>query len=58
MNKVQKRVRIMYEVGFGILLLVNAVLLIYFILKLNQIESLARDTQAQAEEIINSIQDK
>jgi hypothetical protein len=41
-------------IGF-ILILINAIIFLYFIFKLNQIESLARETQAQAQEIIRSL---
>lgn len=51
----RKKLRVYYEVGFTILLLANALLLLYFIFKLNQIESLARDTQAQAQELLQRI---
>lgn len=54
-KSVQSKVKVYYEIGFSVLLIINALLLVYFILKLNQIESLARDTQAQAQEIIKTI---
>lgn len=42
-------------VGFA-MILINIVIFLYFIYKLNQIESLARETQAQAQEFIQAAQ--
>lgn len=43
------------EIALGFLFLMNVVLLLYFINKLNQIESLAKQTEARAQEIIQTL---
>lgn len=42
----------LYEIGFTFLLVVNVILLLYFILKINQLEDISQETQAQAQELI------
>jgi len=56
MNKSQRKMKFYYEVAFSGLLILNAILLLYFIIRLNQIESLAKDTQAQAKEIFEALE--
>ena len=40
--------------GFA-LIIINSLIFLYFIFKLNEIETLTRETQAQAQEIIRTI---
>lgn len=49
----KQKLKSSYEIAFFVLLVLNALLLVYFILKLTQIESLARNTQIQAAQLLN-----
>lgn len=44
-----------YELAVATLLIVNVFLMLYFLSRLNEVESLTRETQAQAQELINAL---
>ena len=44
-------------VGF-ILIIFNAIIFLYFIIKLHQIEKITRDTQAQAQQLIQKFENQ
>ena len=47
-----------YELAFSLILILNIFLLLYFIAKLTQIENLSRETQAQAQELLENLKEQ
>jgi len=48
----QNQNRTYYEIAFTLLLILNALLLVYFINKLNHLSSIALDTQAKTQTLL------